>query len=200
MRKSIVISCALVLFGTSMVAWAQEGIEEQNGAQIEEEVVLEEQVGKLSHPKGLLPGTAIEKLSKDQIYDLYRQANSKNRYDLTGILVPTFIFLFLTLIILIIMAFRGKNNREFQQTLRIMVEKGVEIPRELLVREIPKNQDLRRGILVLATGVGYCLFIALVGVWEPDALNGLGVGLIPIFIGLGYLIVWKYTKKDQRTM
>ena len=94
MRKSIVISisCALVLFGASGTAWAQDGLAEQHPAQIAKDVVLEGKIEQPVHPKGLESGKAITRLSNDQVYDLYLRANRNARnasYNLTGILVPT---------------------------------------------------------------------------------------------------------------
>jgi hypothetical protein len=64
------------------------------------------------------------------------------------------------------------------------------------VAPVRKNADLRAGILLITGGIGFCLFMGLIALFEPNALQGAGVGLVPLFIGIGYLIVWKLNKKN----
>ena len=84
------------------------------------------------------------------------------------------------------------------QTVRAMVEKGVEIPPELLgegKRPPSPRRDLRRGILLVCTGIGIGLFLLF-----EDGLDEAALGLVPILIGIGYLIVAKLDSKMDRQL
>jgi hypothetical protein len=83
------------------------------------------------------------------------------------------------------------------QTLRAMVEKGITVPPRLF-EEAPRTpnprRDLRWGILLVSAGVGIGLFILL-----EDGPRDAALGLVPTFIGIGYLIVAKleWTRAPQ---
>ena len=93
--------------------------------------------------------------------------------------------------------FRHRNRREVQQTIRAAIEKGQDLPAELLEnssfsgpRAQPrKDQDLRRGITLMAVGAGIGTFGVLIG--DHGAVGPLmGIGSIPFLIGLGLTILW----------
>ncbi len=60
--------------------------------------------------------------------------------------------------------FKFKRDREIQNTLRTALEKGHEVPAELLEQinepktQPKKDQDLRRGIVLVAVGLGIGAF------------------------------------------
>ena len=88
-----------------------------------------------------------------------------------------------------------RNAVQRHQTLRAMVEKGMEIPPGLLgpsARPASSRTDQRRGILLVCAGVGIGLFFLAEG--GPQELL---LGLIPAFIGVGYLIVAKIEKSRE---
>jgi hypothetical protein len=84
--------------------------------------------------------------------------------------------------------FRSRQNLQRHLTLRLMIEKGAEIPPELLTPPVKPRSDLRKGVVLLAGGIGATIFFALVK--TGDAGGVWSLGLIPTLIGLGYLIVW----------
>ena len=96
------------------------------------------------------------------------------------------------LIVTTILFFSFLRNRALHRTVRMMVEKGQPVPPEMFA--IPGTpakvrSDLRRGIILTMVGLGLVIFLAAVnggfsgGEWA--------VGVIPLMIGLGYLLVWK---------
>ncbi|MYA31745.1 MAG: hypothetical protein F4Y31_10990 [Gammaproteobacteria bacterium] len=98
-------------------------------------------------------------------------------------------------IIVLITYFRFRRRREVQETIRIAIEKGQELPTEFLETiSSPKNrpkkdQDLRRGVVLTAVGLGIGAFGFLVG--EDDAVGPLmGIGSIPLLIGLALTALW----------
>jgi hypothetical protein len=117
-----------------------------------------------------------------------------------AILIP---FIFLTGIVGIIFEARRRKNQELHQTLRMMIEKGVPIPPELL--RTPPTQpvarsgffggsrvksDLRSGLVWIAIGLGvmFCLIAGQARAWP--------VGFIPLFMGCAFLLTWKLDKKN----
>ncbi len=102
------------------------------------------------------------------------------------------------LIVAVILYFSMSKSRQLHKTVRMMVEKGQEVPAALLAAPpVAQRQrsDMRRGVVLVMVGLGIMLFFAAVNEWEGGAWS---IGLIPFFIGLGYLLVWKLdTKKDN---
>jgi hypothetical protein len=102
------------------------------------------------------------------------------------------------LIVAVIMYFGFSKNRMMHKTIRMMVEKGQEVPAALLAPPPPavrQRSDMRRGVILLTVGLGLMLFFAAVNDWEGGAW---AIGVIPFVIGLGYLLVWKLEgKKDN---
>jgi hypothetical protein len=85
-----------------------------------------------------------------------------------------------------------------------MIDKGLEIPSELLApprnrdHESPALRDLRRGLLLVCGGLGLSACFGMIGIWNPEAARGTAIGLVPLFIGLGYVIVARLARKDER--
>ena len=121
--------------------------------------------------------------------------NSEQLALLIPIVVPTVTMLVIGGIIMLITYFRFRRRREVQETIRIAIEKGQELPTEFLETiSSPKNrpkkdQDLRRGVVLTAVGLGIGAFGFLVG--EVDAVGPLmGIGSIPLLIGLALTALW----------
>jgi uncharacterized protein DUF6249 len=102
------------------------------------------------------------------------------------------------LIVGLIMYFGFSRNRMMHKTIRMMVEKGQEVPAALLAPPPPavrQRSDMRRGVVLVMVGIGLMLFFAAVNDWEGGAW---AIGVIPFVVGLGYLLVWKLEgKKDN---
>jgi hypothetical protein len=81
----------------------------------------------------------------------------------------------------------NRKAHQLHQTVRMMVEKGVEIPSGLIAPPPRKPSDLRRGIILSTTGVGLAIFLAAV----PGAKGAWGAGLTLFFLGVGHLLVWR---------
>ncbi len=66
------------------------------------------------------------------------------------------------------------------------ITKGLPVPFE---PELPHPAKSRRaGILLVAGGLGYSLTFALISMVERDALVAASLGIIPIFVGIGFFI------------
>ncbi len=111
------------------------------------------------------------------------------------IVVPTVTMLVIGGTIALITYYRFRRRREVQETIRVAIEKGQELPTEFLEtisspKSRPKkDQDLRRGVVLIAVGLGIGAFGVLVG--EDDAVGPLmGIGSIPFLIGLALTALW----------
>jgi hypothetical protein len=76
--------------------------------------------------------------------------------------------------------YRFNVERQRHETLRHLIEKGVEIPPELLKAG---RSALRGGLVLIGLGIGMALFF---GIWHRPFW---GIGFIFLFMGLG-LVSW----------
>lgn len=107
------------------------------------------------------------------------------------------------LIVAAIMFFSYLKNRSLHRTVREMVAKGQPVPPELFAppgSPIKARSDLRRGIILTSVGAGLIFFLA--GVNGGFSGGEWAVGIVPLMIGAGYLLVWKLDtqKKDNNTL
>jgi Domain of unknown function (DUF6249) len=94
---------------------------------------------------------------------------------------------------------RYKGRQDTQQTIRLAIDKGQELSPELIDRlghpKPAKNRDMRLGIIWLAVAGALAIF----GFTIPDEdANTVfwGIAAFPFFIGLAYLIIWRFAGSD----
>lgn len=121
---------------------------------------------------------------------------------LDHIIVPVAVLLTAFGLVAIIQYNGYRKHKDLQATIQAAIEKGQELPMETLEaiskpRKPKKDQDLRRGIVLTAVGLGIGAFGYFVG--EEDAIGPLtGIGAIPLLIGLGLTALWILrTRHDQ---
>lgn len=96
------------------------------------------------------------------------------------------------LVVAAIMFFSYLKSRSLHRTVRMMVEKGQPVPEALFAPGTPRvraRSDMRRGIVLTMIGVGLIIFLAAVN--GGFAGGEWAVGVIPLMIGAGYLLVWQ---------
>src|SRR6266576_558766 len=150
---------------------------------------------KLEKKLGGKHGIIIDADGKDDDADL-RQMRNLVAIPIVAIVVMS-IFGAPVLIVMVIGIFALIGNRMRQRTIRMMVEKGQQVPAELLApeaRRVRRRSDVRRGVVWTMVGLGLMVWLAAVNDWEGGAWS---FGLIPFLIGLGYLIVWKLENKKD---
>lgn len=99
---------------------------------------------------------------------------------------------FLAVVALIVISairFRHATARRRLDLARRMVEKGMEPHADLLGAR--QGNDLRRGLVLVFTGIGLVLASSFGG---GEGLSP--VGLIPGFIGIGYLVSHRFAHRD----
>ena len=114
----------------------------------------------------------------------------------TMLLIPLFGILFGTLmpVLIVWLALRYKTSRNqlIYDTAVKLAEKGQPVPAELFTNLNPAGSDLRRGFVLIMLGVAICICLYELGVpWT--------FGLIPLLMGVGFLIVWRLESRDVST-
>ena len=109
-------------------------------------------------------------------------------------LVPIVLFLAIALTYCVKYYFAHRTRQDVQSTVRVALERGDPLTPDLLDRLVqappPKRTDLRRGVIGIGLGIGLGIFGLVVG--EPDAVRPmLAVGMVPLLLGLAYLILWR---------
>ncbi len=130
----------------------------------------------------------VEKVEAEGIAEIL--VDRRGEPDVSGaedVIVPVAFFLFLAFVIALPMVLKARQARSRGEIARLIVERGGSIPSELLVPPTPPRSDLRRGILLTALGLASVFFFLAVASDEPGVAT---LGLIPLFLGLGYLLYW----------
>ena len=98
----------------------------------------------------------------------------------------------------VILYFAFSRNRALHKTVRMMVEKGQEVPAALLNPPpvVRQRSDLRRGIVLVMVGLGMMIFFGAVNEWEGGVWS---LGIIPFLIGVGYFLVWALDARTDKT-
>lgn len=107
---------------------------------------------------------------------------------------------FLSLLVIGVIAVVRIRQRSEQNRLdlaRQYIERGMEPPATLFPSAA--GNDLRRGIVLMFTGVGLLIASLVASGWSAG-IQGLGsAGLIPGFIGLGYLVSYACAMRGKKT-
>lgn len=123
--------------------------------------------------------------------------------EMLGIVVPIILFIAIAVVLCVYFFLRHRTAQSVQETVRTAIEQGQQLTPEILERlgQAPKrakseNSDLRRGVILIALGLGIAAFGALVGesMFGEDARGFLGIGSLPFLFGAAYLGLWKFGK------
>jgi hypothetical protein len=111
-----------------------------------------------------------------------------------AMLVPFAPFVMIVAVVAIALYFKHRRNKMAHETLRAMIEKGVPVTPELIAslksRGIKNGETRSRGAGRLLVG------LILVGVGIGVVAMTGKAGLIPLFIGVAFLVVWFVERKD----
>jgi uncharacterized protein DUF6249 len=115
------------------------------------------------------------------------------------------VFGFPVAIVAVIMFSNWAKSRSLHKTVRMMVEKGQPIPPALLSTPAAVSAaaglrpwyDLRRGIVLMAVGVGVIMFFGISAGWDEGVW---ALGLIPGLIGAGYILAWRLAYREEKAL
>ena len=118
-----------------------------------------------------------------------------------SVMVPIILFIAIAVVLCIYFYLRHRTSQSVQETVRTAIEQGQQLTPEILERlgQTPqraksKNSDLRRGVILIAAGLGIAAFGALTGQFRPGA--ALAIGSLPFLIGIAYLGLWRFDKSE----
>ena len=123
----------------------------------------------------------------------------EDRWEPASVFVPLGLWIAIVMVVAFSLYFRSRRIREVHGTLRAMVEKGVDIPPDLLAPPARKDGDLRKGVIFLTSGLGWLLFAVFFFPHVeggPEVQSLWSIGLIPGMIGLGYMLLW-YLRRNK---
>ncbi len=105
----------------------------------------------------------------------------------------------LVLAVIVVVRIRHHTERGRLELARRYIEQGIEPPESLFPSAA--RADLRRGIVLIAAGIGMLVASLFTSHSSSSSLSNFGpAGLIPGFVGLGYLVsfaVSKFTARDK---
>jgi len=115
--------------------------------------------------------------------------------DFMGPMIPIIAIIMGVGCAIIAMYFSSRRQKEEQETIRIAMEKGVDLPEDLLKRNgdsCSRSNPLRRGIFWTALGIS--LTIAL---YVNNDVEAAVWGLIPLALGIGNIIFHKLSPQSD---
>lgn len=80
-----------------------------------------------------------------------------------------------------------------------LADKGVDLPAALLIEPRVAYSERRRALVLIASGLGLmATLLALPGHFDDGQSLGSiwGLGLLPVIIGMGYLLSWWLNRRD----
>jgi len=91
--------------------------------------------------------------------------------------------------VFLVLFYRERKRQLTYGIIRLMIEKGVPVPPELFLN--PRN-NLRRGVVLCGGGVGF-LILSMITFFTGtrDEFEFWLIGVIPLLMGISYIIVWK---------
>ena len=119
---------------------------------------------------------------------------------MTEDLIPIVLFLTIGGVIALNLYFRYRTRQAIQQTVRTAIEQGQALTPEVLEGLTDsfnsRHGDLRRGIISVTIGIAVFAFGMLLG--EEDAAAPLtAIAAFPFLIGIAYLGLWFFLKRNQ---
>lgn len=108
-------------------------------------------------------------------------------------IIPLFVLALPLSIVVLSLRFVRQQTDARYRTLLQLAEKGVDLPLDVLAERRRPHDDRRRAIVLLSGGLGLmlCLLALPVRTDQGQSIGEIwGIGLLPVMIGLGYLLNW----------
>jgi len=111
-------------------------------------------------------------------------------------------FIAIVSIIWFILSHKRKQDKLRVDLMTKAIESGQPIPENLFETTMKeKKSPIKKGIIWIAVGLGIALFFTFNGIADKDysdIFEGLGISMIPLFVGLGYLLIHFFDKKEKQ--
>ena len=99
------------------------------------------------------------------------------------------------IIIGLILFYKHRKRRQRDLLISKFIDAGKDIPVEILQGSDGSDEpqgNFQRGIMLTGIGIGLLLFLGILVGWDVAS-----VALIPLFIGLARLLIWKLSTQDK---
>jgi len=182
----------LVLFAISIVSLPTFGQSNQNDSIKTDLNLSSEVVSKLDNKDIVEIIKYREKLVQEK--DMAQMHKPNLTSESTATLWSILIGLFILSLFVIPYYFNFKKTKARQQIISKLIEKDIDIPKELLAKpKKTRRSDLHNGIIYIAFGFSLCIVIFILRIHS----NFWTIGLIPMFIGIGYVISFKLAHSSE---
>jgi len=123
-----------------------------------------------------------------------------------GVWVPISLFAMIAAIVIVPTWLKSKERKEMQASLRASIEKGQQLPPEVIdaltrqnIRPVATaSRDLRTGVIMLAVALGIGLTFAILGYNYDEDIFGFGAwAAIPGTIGVAFIILSFFNKNKD---
>ncbi len=123
-----------------------------------------------------------------------------------GVWVPIALFAMIAAIVIVPTWLKSKERKEMQASLRASIEKGQQLPPEVIealtrqnIKPVPTaSRDLRTGVIMLAVALGIGLTFGILGYNYDEDILGFGAwAAIPGTIGLAFIILSFFNKNKD---
>jgi hypothetical protein len=96
-------------------------------------------------------------------------------------------------IVLAVLRYRTNRQKAVNEMVMKLADKGQAIPPELFLEQGHKRRsEVSTGLSLVGAGVGLMGFF-----WFAGAEEAIGIGFIPLMIGVGQLIAWKIEQQRK---
>lgn len=115
--------------------------------------------------------------------------------------IPIVMFISIAVAVIFFFYFNSRKQHAVQETLRTAIDGGQALTPETInamgVKPAPTpTSDARKGVLLICFGIAAIIFGAFLP--EPDATEIFkGLAAFPILVGIGYFIVYLFSKDKQ---
>ncbi|MCW5981801.1 MAG: hypothetical protein KIT09_27190 [Bryobacteraceae bacterium] len=120
--------------------------------------------------------------------------------DFIPLLIPVIATVGLVAIVIVMLVLRGQRARMLHQERLAAIEKGIEIPPELLSDSTPltPNACLLRGLIWTLVGAAVAVFFVAMAASEGDAelYAASAIGLVPVGVGVAYLVCYRKLQRE----
>ena len=119
-------------------------------------------------------------------------------------IAPIFLIIAIAVIGGLFLHYRHRTRADVQETIRSALSQGAQLTPELVQvlgePAMPKNSDLRRGIILLFIGLALFLCGVIAGLFGDDdggTAFFMVISTFPLLVGTAYLLLWKFTRPSK---
>ena len=116
------------------------------------------------------------------------------------LIIPAAIMLPPVLVTALVLRYRRARAEMRYRFLLQLAEAGVALPATLPGEPAPQDCDRRRALVLLAGGIGLALMLVALPIEFPRGHRVAelwGLGILPVVLGLGYLVNWTLSRRGS---